>query len=119
MSRDEDQFVQQVRAALDQVEADVPPHVAARLRQARHKAVAAPYHRVTPSWIPAWSSAMLLVLAIGVAWFAHLSQIDAPAPLPTQQAATDFEILVHGEDLQLFADLDFYLWLEKQNGHTS
>ena len=119
MSRDEEQFVRQARATLEQVEADVPPHVAARLRQARQKAVAAPWRRTTPSWIPAWSSVMLLVLAIGVAWFAHLSQMEAPAPLPTQQAATDFEMLVHGEDLQLFADLDFYLWLEKQNGHSS
>lgn len=117
MNRDEQQFIDQARTALDSGSERVSPHVAARLRQARHAAIVAPYSRAIPMWMPALSTAML-VLVIAVAWFAGLPQMEGPAPLPVQQAATDFEILVHGEDLELFADMDFYLWLEQRGEHA-
>ncbi len=118
MSRDDEQFIQQARAALDRDAAEVSPHVAERLRQARHAAIAAPYRRATPMWMPALSTAMLLLLAVTIAWFAQLPQGGDPVALPQQQVAGDFEMLVHGEDLELFADLDFYLWLEQQGKHA-
>ena len=118
MNRDEEQFIERVRTSLDQVEADIPPHVAARLRHARHSAIVSRHRYTIPIWMPAMSAAML-VLVVAVAWFSGLPQMDDPMPLSAQQTTADFEMLVHGEDLELFADLDFYLWLEKQNGHTS
>jgi hypothetical protein len=117
MNRDEQQFIDQARAALDMRSDQVSPHIAARLRQARHTAIASPYRRTTSTWVPALSTAML-VLVIAMAWFAGVPHVDAPTSLPVQQAAGDFEMLVHGEDLELFADMDFYLWLEQRSEHA-
>lgn len=118
MNRDEQSFIEQARTALDNSSEQVSPHVAARLRQARHAAIAAPYRRATPMWMPALSTASL-VLLIAVAWFVNTPPMETPAPLPVQQAAADFEMLVHGEELDLFADMDFYLWLEQRGEHAS
>jgi hypothetical protein len=118
MNRDEQSFIEQARTALDNSSEQVSPHVAARLRQARHAAIAAPYRRATPMWMPALSTAML-ILVIAVAWFAGLPRVESPVQLQTQQLASDFEMLVHGEDLELFADMDFYLWLEQRGEHAS
>ncbi len=114
MSRDEQQFIEQARAALD--EREVPSHIATRLRKARHGAIAARY-RYTPTWFPALGSAVL-VLVIGLIWFGGLPQTDGTVAPPVQQVATDFEMLVHGEELEMFADLDFYLWLEQRADHA-
>ncbi len=118
MNRDEQSFIEQARTALDNSSEQVSAHVAARLRQARHAAIAAPYRRTTPVWIPTLSSAMM-VLFIAVVWFVGAPQMETPAPLPVQQATADFEMLVHGEELDLFADMDFYLWLEQRGEHAS
>lgn len=117
MNRDDERFIKQARASLDRGEADISVHAATRLRQARHAAIASRYHRATPVWLPALSVAMLL-LVVAVSWFVGISRLEAPAVLPPQQAAADFEMLVHGEDLELFTNLDFYLWLEQRDGHA-
>lgn len=117
MNRDDQQFIEQARTALGSRSERVSSHASARLRQARHAAVAAPYRRTTPMWMPALSTAML-VLVIAVAWFVGTPQVGEPTSLPVQQAAGDFEMLVNGEDLELFADMDFYLWLEQRSEHA-
>jgi len=117
MNSDEQRFIEQVRTSLDNSAEEVSPDVAARLRQARHAAIVVPYRRATPMWMPALSTAML-VLVIAVAWFAGLPRVETPVQLQTQQVASDFEMLVHGEDLELFADMDFYLWLEQRSKHA-
>ena len=117
MNRDDEKLIEQVRASLDRSEADISMHAATRLRQARHAAIASRYHRTTPVWMPAIAAAMLVLVA-GLAWFTGVSRVEGLTPLPAQQAAADFEMLVHGEDLELFADLDFYLWLEQRDGHA-
>ncbi len=116
MNRDEERFIEQARASLEQGEADIPSRIAVRLRQVRHTAIVSRHRRVTPLWVPAMA-AVMLVLFVGIAWYTGMSRVVEPVPLPVQQA-NDFEMLVYGEDLKLFADLDFYLWLEQRSDHA-
>jgi len=117
MSRDEEQFIGRVRASLDAGMEQTPPHIAARLSAARHAALASRKHRQQPLWLPASALAAVLLLAVSVAWFAGLPQ-EITAPVLAQQQASDFELLVQGDDLELYTDLDFYLWLDKRNSNA-
>lgn len=117
MNRDEQSFIEQARTALDISSEQVSPQVAARLRQARHSAIAARYRYTTATWFPALGSAVM-VLVVGLIWFGGLFQTTGTVAPPVQQVATDFEMLVHGEELEMFADLDFYLWLEQRTDHA-
>lgn len=81
-----------------------------RLNRARQQAVKAaqPVPGVfTNGWIPAGAAAAVAAIAI-VTWNAN-----DPASLPAAPTvATDFEILMDAEDLEMLEELEFYSWME-------
>lgn len=90
----------------------------ARLRAARLKAVeAADAPRAWQGWrIPAGAMALLAVAVVGSAlWWNGLTG-TAVAPEPFTTAGNeDLPIVLTSDNLDMYADLDFYQWLETQD----
>lgn len=105
----EQKWRERTRRAADELDAAT----ASRLRAARTAALAQLDRK--PRHAGAW------LLPAGVAAGAALAAVlvmrtgtEPPAPLQ-HAAAEDLEILLSGEDLELYADLDFYQWLEAED----
>lgn len=93
---------------LDASARDLDAATLSRLNRARQAALA----EVRPRrpWLllaPMLATAAALALAIGLAW-------RTPEPLPAEDPAQDFAMLAEGQDLDLYADLEFYAWLDAQ-----
>ena len=93
-----------------------------RLSRARQKALATPRRPTRPIWATASAIAALLVLALGL-W--QVSDRNAPtaAAVPTAMGttgdqATDMEIVLSNENLDMVSNLEFYQWVgdEDANG---
>jgi len=119
---EDEEFVQRAAERLRQ-RADVldaPTH--SRLNRARQAALEElerrPGTRVRPgfTWLPAGAVAGLLAAAL----VANVWREPAPATIPALPTAAepvvqepgDLEVLLTGESLELFEELDFYSWLE-------
>jgi hypothetical protein len=104
--RSEEEFVGQVRDALDAHA--LAPELADRLAAARRRAVAmadVPILRAPSSWVPVGALATtLLTVALGVA----IDNNVAPPLDDEQQIATV-------EDMDLLLDLEFVAWLDTDN----
>ncbi|HVC28541.1 MAG TPA: hypothetical protein VNF48_03240 [Gammaproteobacteria bacterium] len=95
----------------------------ARLRQARALAVESIAPRV-PFWrrrawaIPAGAMAtVLIVIASGVLWWNQNAQ---PAvPFATGNNNEDMSIVLGNDNLDMYADMDFYKWLQAQQQSPS
>lgn len=91
----------------------------ARLKEARLKAVEAACEPQAASggWrVPAGAMALLAVAVVGSAlWWNGLST-PAAAPEPFASAGNeDLPIVLTSDNLDMYADLDFYQWLESQD----
>ncbi len=90
----------------------------ARLKDARLKAVEAA--STQPAWsawrIPAGAMALLAVAVVGSAlWWNGLTS-PAAVPEPFASAGNeDLPIVLTSDNLDMYADLDFYQWLESQD----
>lgn len=82
----------------------------ARLAAARRRALAAAAR--PPLWRQAWLPAGALAAAALAVSSMLLWPDTGRAPAPVM--AEDFEIMLSEEDLALYAELDFYLWLGAQ-----
>lgn len=91
------------RARLDESVADLDPRIGARLAAARANALAAPRRR--PQRLYAG-----LALAASVA----LALVVVGRGDPTPAELEPIEILAANEPLELYQELDFYLWLEDE-----
>ena len=79
-----------------------------RLNQGRQRALAeldrdSP-HRQWLRWVPVTGVAAAALVAVMV--------VNQPGPVDEPITATDFEMLIEHEELELLQDLDFYSWLE-------
>lgn len=94
---------------LDASARDLDAATLSRLNRARQQALsaAAPNRRRWFLLAPVLATAAALALAIGLAW-------RAPEPMPKADPAQDFAMLAEGQDLDLYADLEFYAWLDAQ-----
>lgn len=90
-----------------------------RLNQARQKAVAELQRPATSPWIARWATlgagaaAAMLVIVLWTGR-APFNRLDSPAVVPLAEmadAATDFELLLEEDDLEMIADLEFFAWL--------
>ncbi len=104
-----------VRRALDERAAGLDAATLSRLRQAREQALAGGAGRGWWQRWPAggglrWASAvaagLLLVVGLVVWQQAGRQGLDG--------AVDDLEVLASSDDLKLYQDLDFYLWLERE-----
>lgn len=89
----------------------------ARLKEARLKAVEAA--ESAPAWgwrAPAGAVALLAVAVVGSAlwWNGLTSPAAAPEPFTTA-GNEDLPIVLTSDNLDMYADLDFYQWLESQD----
>lgn len=101
-------FVETVKAALDQSQADLDSVTLARLRAARRTALQTKPDKIG-WWRPhrVWlATAFSMVLAVTL-W---LGQQPGKAVLPVD----DLPLLTASEDFELYRDLEFYQWLEYQ-----
>lgn len=83
-----------------------------KLNQARQAALAElerPAWLALPRWLPVGGA---LAAAVTVALL--MRQGPLPGEIPGQAPAEDIEILLSGEDLELYEDLEFYAWIEMQ-----
>jgi len=113
-----EKWIERAQALLDQSADNLDASTLSRLNRARQAALA--QRRAIPRrW--AWSAALAgaAVALFGVAVGLH-HRFDAPgvgtsAGAPLQ--AGDIDLLTSDEDaLDLYENLDFYAWLEKQGG---
>lgn len=112
------EFTRQVKARLDAER--VSPAVATRLARARHEAVQ--YAMPSPGmWLREWAPAAGVAMAAAVAvlmWPAgdHAPGTPQRAPHTTIEAELDdLDIILAGESLELYEDLEFFQWLATQD----
>lgn len=98
---------QQVRAELDAKVDALDANVTAGLSAARHRAL--DQLQAKPRWQPVigWAVAATLVVAVSLWW--------QQAPISNGMSADDFELLVSGDGIELYEDLEFYDWLSSEN----
>ena len=122
-SESDDRLERQLVRALEQRVEELDDTTLSRLQRARQRALAAgeEQHR-TRWWRPGgdhsswpggavrWAGAVagIALLALGLAVWQQIR--DQGLPLP----GDDLEVLASSEDLMLYRQLDFYLWLERQ-----
>jgi hypothetical protein len=90
-----------------------------RLNQARQKALAELQRPAASPWISRWATlgagaaAAMLMIALWTGR-APVNELVSPAVVPLAEmtdAATDFELLLEEDDLEMIADLEFFAWL--------
>lgn len=123
-SKREREIEQQARELFAQSVAGLDGHTRSRLSQARAAAVAAAGNRPAMSWLVpqrlarAWHAPWrLLPIPIAAALVALAVGLQAPE-VPVASAApvvlNDLDLLLEGENLDFFEELEFYAWLLEQ-----
>ncbi len=97
------------RAALERAADDLDPVTTAQLVSARRRALASLHPKRHWQPLTAWAMAAGILLAVGLWWW-HMPGNGNP-----DVSADDFEMLVSGEHLDLYENLDFYDWLGNEN----
>jgi len=109
MKHPETKFEQDIKQTLDDAQDHIDSETSQQLQRARNLALSR--HRKT-SMNQSWGGAIALVsvtaLAIGIAWNVP------PSDSPVTDNIEDIELLASTEDMSLYEDLDFYLWLAAQ-----
>lgn len=109
---DDNELVRRVRQSLDASVQTLDPEIVRRLAQARTRALAA-RTGLRPAF--AWGGGGLalaasLMLAVGV-W-------QQPAPNAGDGFSEALDAIVMEDALDLYEDLDFYLWLAQQDARA-
>lgn len=110
--QDEDKaFLERSKKLFDESVQEIDGKTQSQLNRGRHKALAELQPRkgvrALTGWAPATGAAAAAVVA-AVMWNSNAPPVDsAPA-----SSATDFEILLDGDSLEMFEDLEFYSWMD-------
>lgn len=111
---DEEQLRTEAKALFDDSVEQLDAATLSRLNQGRQKALqeihAAESAGQWARWVPAGGLAAAAVVAV-VVWQGAPVEHSAPAP----DAATDFEILLSEDSLDMLEDLEFYSWMDAAN----
>jgi hypothetical protein len=109
----EQDFLQRVKASLDEAEAQLDSGTLRDLRLVRSKALES-LQKPRRLWQPVALAAVAATVAIVVVSL----QVMQPKAPPTAPGMEDMALLSAGDDLDLYENLDFYQWLEleKHNG---
>lgn len=108
MNDERDTEVQkQVRAELEAQLETLDANVTARLSAARHRAL--DQLQTKPRWQPiiGWAVTATLLVAVSLWW--------QQASISNGMSVDDFELLVSGDGIELYEDLEFYDWLSSEN----
>jgi hypothetical protein len=109
MSEEERRFQERVVRLLDEDVAGLDGATRSRLTQARARALASVEKSSRWQLIPASGAVLASVIAAFL-----LLQKPAEVPTTTALQPEDLELLTTNENLELYRELDFYLWLEKE-----
>lgn len=115
----DDIFADRARQAFLASANTLDPRVLARLSAARRRAVdsigSGRVDRLHVGWrVPASAMALAFVAVIGGAlWMGGNSPDPAAAPFTT--ASTDAPLMMTNDNLDMYADLDFYQWMETED----
>lgn len=118
---DESAFIEQVGRELDQRVAATPAHISSRLNAARHAALESRNRKQGISWLPTVATTALMFVVVSGLWFTTSFEQNAndATLVALVQNAEDFEMLTHNEPFELYAEMEFYDWLEQQAAATS
>ena len=111
----DDIFVQKAREAFLASVAGLDPEVLGRLRAARVRAVEAVGQKTLwfQGWrLPAGAAAVIAVGVLGTLLWMGLGA--SPAPTPFSSASTDAPMMMTGDSMDMYADMDFYQWMAAQ-----
>ena len=104
-----EEFATQAKELFDDSVERLDAAALSRLNQGRHAAIeqmqSGHSANVWGRWVPATGIAAAALVAVMVMRGPEMD--DMPA-----EPVTDFEILLEGESLEMFEDLEFYSWLE-------
>ena len=110
-----DAFTDKSRALFDESVERLDAAALSRLNQARQRALAeldrAAPHGPWLRWVPVTGVAVLALIAVMV--------INQPVPVDEPMTATDFEMLIEHEELEVLEDLEFYSWLDLADAETN
>lgn len=107
----ESRFIAAAKAALDHGTQQLDELTIARLRAARHKALAARPRR--RAWL---ATGGLATATLGAALVAFL--LFTPAVAPPVPGLEQLELLSENDSLELYRDLEFYRWLAEHANAT-
>jgi len=116
----DDIFTQKAHEAFQASLGSLSPQTLARLSQARRKAVdmVGQPHSLLSTWgwrMPAGAVALAFVGVMGGAlWMGH----GNGTPSPLAAANTDAPIMMTADNLDMYADMDFYQWMETDQQPT-
>lgn len=109
----EDKFLNAARHTLDTAEKNLSPPTIARLRAARRQALGDGARRsLRPAWlfpVGALAAAAAVVTVAALLWF------STPSTNLLQANVDDLGLLTAPESPDFFADLEFYVWLDKND----
>jgi hypothetical protein len=120
----DDIFTEKVQARFQASLGTLSPETLARLSQARRKAVDAVGQpvRFGPlgihwNWrMPAGAVALAFVAVVGGALWMGGGGMNAPSPF--EAANTDAPLMMTQDSLDMYADMDFYQWMETEDQPT-
>jgi anti-sigma-K factor RskA len=98
-------LVHSIRTELERSCAALDGETLSRLHRMRSEALAVRKSNWQGWWLP-FATAAVLVLALSLLW--PISQVPAEAP---DLLLEDIEVLVAEEELEFYADYEFYQWL--------
>ncbi len=103
-----DGFEARIAATLDESVRDLDPGVAARLREARRRALQSDRRVRWPSRRALAAGAVALLLAAVAVW-------RMPATIDERTVLQDLDVLSAAEAIDFYDELEFYAWLESEH----
>lgn len=102
-----DEFAAKAKSTFDESVERLDGAALSRLNQARNVALESAAATANwRRWIPAGGVAVIALVSVLVLRGPEVDKIP-------DEAAADFEILLEGESLEMFEDLEFYSWIDE------
>ncbi len=117
---DETKFLHRIRDELDSQVAAQSPALQGKLRAARRRALEGRSDASSRRFLlPGLASALVLTVAITTLWFQALERPEVALETMLQAAtSSDLQLLNSTDEMELYRDLEFYYWLEQEQGYA-
>ncbi len=122
-STSDDALLQSIRQQLDEHAEGLDAATASRLHSARNRALETAQQSSLRRWFLTqpvlWASSSIAAAALAVVVLignptSHIAPLNGNIPLAAIQTDTDLEMLASTDGLDLYQDIDFYMWLSDQ-----
>lgn len=109
---DDARFIAGIRSALDAGIDELDQDTLNRLAAARAKAQT-PRRKLRYGWLPAGGAVLASVL-VAALWLGQPGVV----PVPAVEGVTELEILLGQDGMSLLQEIEFYAWLEDDEGYA-